>query len=246
MSAALQSGVALVTGAGRGIGRATALALAAAGYDVVALARTAAEVEATAAAARARGVRALALTADVTDAAAADRAVAAAEALGGISVLVNNAGSAPPRRPHARMPAPRWEETIATCLVAPLRLCQAVLPAMLGRGRGCLVNVASVAALQPRAGEAAYAAAKAGLLAFARALRAEVAEAGVKVVTVLPGYVDTGFVPPNRRVDRSRFLQPEDVAAAIAGAVASPARVCPAEIVLQPQRDPEAPGGGRP
>ncbi|MCK6553938.1 SDR family oxidoreductase [Candidatus Binatia bacterium] len=243
MAGSLASHVALVTGGGRGIGRATAVALAAAGCDVVVVARTASEVEATAAAVGRHGVRALALTADLADAEQLDRVAEQATALGPISILINNAGSASGRRPHARMSPSDWTRTLAVCLEAPLRLCRTVLPDMLARHRGCIVNVGSTAALRPRAGEAVYAAAKAGLLAFSRALYAEVRDHGVKVIAVMPGYVDTAFVPPNRRVDRGKFLQPDDVAAAIVAAVASPTRACPTEIVLEPLADPEGSGG---
>jgi len=245
MPGPLTSQLALITGAGRGIGRATALALAAAGCDVVLVARTAREVDSAAAEAREHGVRALALSADLTDPAQLDGAVEHAAALGPIAILVNNAGSAPPRRPHARMAPPDWERTLAICLGAPLRLCRAVLPDMLAHGRGWIVNVASTSALRPRAGEAAYAAAKAGLLAFSRALFGEVRDAGVKVISVLPGYVDTTFIPPNRRIDRGTFLQPADVAAAVVAGITSPAHACPTEIVLEPQVDPDASGGHR-
>lgn len=245
MAPALTDHVALITGAGRGIGRATALALAAQGSDVIVVARTASEVEATAAHARQHGVQALPLTADITDPEHVAGLLHQATALGPVSILVNNAGTAPPRRAHAKMRVADWERTLATCLAAPMRLCGAVLPDMLARGRGCIVNVASTTALRPRPGEAAYAAAKAGLLAFSRALFAEVRGTGVKVISVLPGYVDTAFIPPNRKVDRSAFLRPEDVAAAIVIGITSPAHACPTEIVLEPQVDPDTSGGRR-
>jgi short-subunit dehydrogenase len=113
------------------------------------------------------------------------------------------------------------------------------LPDMLVHKRGAIVNVASVAARSPHPGEAAYAAAKAGLLAFSSALFAEVRDSGIKVVTVCPGYVDTAFVPPNRRVDRGKFLRPADVAETIFDMLTFPAHACPTEIVVQPQFDPE-------
>ena len=243
MSPTLADHVALITGAGRGIGRATALALAAQGCSVILVARTGNEVEATATCARQYGVQALPLTADVTDPDQVASLLRQATAIGPISILVNNAGAAPPRRPHVRMAPSDWERTLATCLHAPLRLCAAVLPDMITRGRGSIVNIVSTSALRPRPGEAAYAAAKAGLLAFSRALFAEVRDAGVKVISVLPGYVDTAFIPPNRRIDRSTFLRPEDVAAAIVIGITSPGHACPTEILLEPQADPDAPGG---
>lgn len=245
MPGILASNAALITGGGRGIGRATALALARAGCDIVLVARTPREVDAAAAEASAYGVRTLGITADITDAAQLDDAAEKAATFGPISILVNNAGSAPPRRPHARIASADVSATLATCLEAPLQLCRLLLPGMLSRRRGWIVNVASASALRPRAGEAAYAAAKAGLLAFSRALYAEVRDAGVKVIAVLPGYVDTALVPPNRRIDRTTFLQPADVAAAIVTAVTGPAHGCSTEIILEPQADPDVPRGNR-
>ena len=114
-----------------------------------------------------------------------------------------------------------------------------LLPDMLAHRSGAIVNIASTAARAARAGEAAYAAAKAGLLAFSRALFAEVRDNGVKVVAVCPGYVDTDFIPPNRRVDRSKFLQPDDVAEAIVHVIATAPHACPTDVVLEPQFNPE-------
>ena len=119
-------------------------------------------------------------------------------------------------------------------------LTRLVLPDMLAHGRGAIINIASMAGKRGRAGEAAYAAAKFGLVGFTQSLFAEVRDHGIKVVAVYPGLVDTDLIPPNRRVDRSKFLQPSDIAAAVCDVLASPLRACPTEIVLEPQRDPEA------
>lgn len=240
MSAELTSEIALITGAGRGIGRATALRLARAGCDVALVARTRAELESVAAQAAAAGRRALVLPADVTD----DAQLAAlvekiARELGGVSILVNNAAAAPPRTAFSKSSMHEWDRVLATCLRAPLALTRLLLPDMFARRRGAIINLASIAARTERAGEAVYAAAKAGLVAFTHALFAEVRNSGVKVVAVCPGYVDTTLVPPNRRVDRSKFLQPEDVAEAIFQILTSAPRACPTEVILEPQLDPE-------
>jgi short-subunit dehydrogenase len=120
-------------------------------------------------------------------------------------------------------------------------LSRLLLPEMLAHRRGAIVNVASIAARTARAGEAAYAAAKAGLVAFTHALFAEVRDSGIKVVAVCPGYVDTAFIPPNRRIDRSKFLHPEDVAGAIFQVLTCAPRACPTEVIVEPQFDPERP-----
>jgi short-subunit dehydrogenase len=240
MAAELAHHIALVTGAGRGIGRATALHLARAGCDVALLARTRAELEAVAAEAKPYGVRTLVLAVDITDddqlAHALQQAIVQ---LGGISILINNAGVAPPRAPVGKTPLAEWDHMLATNLRAPMLLSRLVLPDMVVHQRGAIVNVTSSAARAARPGEAVYAAVTAGLLAFTHALFAEVRNRGIKVVAVCPGYVDTAFIPLNKRVDRSKFLRPDDVADAILHALMASPQACPTEVVLEPQRDPE-------
>jgi len=234
--------IALVTGASRGIGRAVALKLAGQGYDLALVARGRDDLEAVAEEVGATGVRVLCLPADITD----DRQLetmlqAVMLQLGSVSVLINNAGVAPPRAPHGKAAISEWDKMLATCLRAPMVLSHLVLPDMRAHGRGAIVNIASLTGRRVRAGEAAYAAAKAGLIAFSQALFAEVRDSGVRVVCVCPGLVDTAFIPPNRRVDRSRFLQADDVATAVSQLLDLPLRACPSELVIEPQFDPEVP-----
>jgi short-subunit dehydrogenase len=241
MADELANRVALITGASRGIGRATALRLARAGCDVALVAKSAAQLEAVALEAAEHGVRTLVLPADITDDAQVEALVQRALVqLGNVSILVNSAGVASPRRTHTKASVAAWDRMLATCLRAPMVLSHLLLPDMLAHHEGAIINIASTAAREVRPGEAVYAAAKAGLLAFTRALFAEVRNDGVKIVALCPGYVDTTFIPPNRRVDRSKFLRPEDVADAVHQVVITPPHACPTEIVLQPQFDPEA------
>jgi 3-oxoacyl-[acyl-carrier protein] reductase len=240
MIAELATHVALVTGAGRGIGRATALRLAQAGCDLALIARTESELEVVAAAASSSGVRARALPADITDDVQVECMVQRAfSELGQISILINSAGSAPPRTTINKMRVADVDRTLATCLRAPIVLSRLLLPSMLAQQRGAIVNVASSTHRSAPRGEAVYAAAKAGLIAFSRALFAETRHCGIKVAAICPGYVDTGFVPPNRRVDRTKFLRPEDVAGIIFQVLTSGPRLCPTEVILEPQFDPE-------
>jgi NAD(P)-dependent dehydrogenase (short-subunit alcohol dehydrogenase family) len=236
----LANHTALITGAGRGIGRATALRLAREGCNVALVARTAAEVEAVAAEIEPSSARAFVAVADITDDAQLESLVQRVlKDLGCVTILVNGAGVAPPRTPVVKGTMMDWDCVLATCLRAPIVLTRLLLPHMLARKSGTIINIASVAARAPRAGEAVYAAAKAGLVAFTQALFAEVRDSGIKAVAVCPSYVDTNFVPRNRRVDRSKFLRPEDVAETIAAVLAAPPNACATEVIVQPQFDPE-------
>lgn len=240
MTEELEGRIALVTGAGRGIGRAVALHLAAAGCDVALVSRTVADLESVAEQIDATGARSLVLPADVTDDAQVEALLQKTLIeLGSISILVNSAGTAPPRRVHGKAEISDWDRMLATCLRAPMVLSRLLLPDMLVHNRGAIVNIASTAARLARPGEAAYAAAKAGLLAFSHALFREVRDNGIKVVAICPGYVDTGFVPPNKHVDREKFLRPSDVAEMVVGVVSTAPHACPTEVLLEPQFDPE-------
>jgi 3-oxoacyl-[acyl-carrier protein] reductase len=239
----LRAQVALVTGAGRGIGRAIALHLARAGCPVAALARTDSELAETAAEAAADPAAApvLPLPADVTRDADLEQAVRLIiERLGRITVLVNNAGFAPPRGSVLKTSLADWDRTLATCLRAPMVLTRLVLPDMLAHGRGTIINIASIAGKHGRAGEASYAAAKFGLLGFTQSLFDEVREHGIKVSAIVPGAVDTEHEPPAAPADRARVLRPADIATAVLQVLVAPPGACSTEIVLEPLHDREA------
>jgi short-subunit dehydrogenase len=231
--------IALITGASRGIGRATALRLARAGAAIVLAARTEPDLSAVAEIIRTLGMEALVVPTDVIDDQQLEALVDATLArFGHIDLLVNNAGGGPPRTPIVKTKLMDWKWTLRVNLWATMVLTKLVLPSMIERRSGAIVNICSLAGLTGKAGEAVYAAAKFGVRGFSQSLFEEVREYGIKVSTLCPGYVDTALIPPNRRVDRSKMLSPEDVAEAVYGVVLSPARCCPLEIVLQPQHDP--------
>ena len=235
----LEGRVALITGASRGIGRATALRLAQAGVTTVLAARTEQELSAVAAMVRTSGAEALVVPTDVTNDQQLETLVNTTLArFGHLDILVNNAGGGLPRTPVVKARIVDWEWTLRVNLWATMVLTKLVLPAMIAHRSGAIVNICSLAGLTGKAGEAAYAAAKFGVRGFSQSLFEEVREYGIKVSTICPGYVDTALIPPNRRVDRSKMLSPEDVAEAVYGVVVSSARCCPLEIVLQPQHDP--------
>jgi NAD(P)-dependent dehydrogenase (short-subunit alcohol dehydrogenase family) len=185
------SKVALITGAGRGIGRAIALRLAADGLAVAVAARSKDQVHDTAAAA---GGRALPLVLDVTDAAAVAAAVErAARELGPVDVLVNNAGVAE-SAPLARTDPELWDRHFRVNVTGPYLLTRAVLPGMLERRWGRVINVASLAGLVGAPYVTAYTASKHALVGFTRALATEVSGRGVTVNALCPGYTATDMV----------------------------------------------------
>lgn len=234
--------VALVTGAGRGIGRAVALRLARAGYSLCLAARTRAELEETRRLSALPPARALIVLVDLAETDGPENLFGAAcHHFGRLDVLVNNAGWAPVRTALAKTDAQTLDRLLAVNLRAPLELARLAAPAMAARGGGTIINIASLAARRPAAGEALYAAAKAGLVAFSHAAFAELRQAGVKVAVILPGLVDTALIPENRKLERRLMLSAEDVAEAVMTVVDSPARVCLLEVVLEPQSDPLGP-----
>ncbi|HTQ24314.1 MAG TPA: SDR family oxidoreductase [Candidatus Binataceae bacterium] len=232
--------VALVTGAGRGIGRATALALARDGYALCVAARSFDELEETRRLSGLDPARSLIVLIDLAGEDSPQTLFdAVLEHFGRIDVLVNNAGWAPPRTPLVKLGTAALDRILAVNLRAPIALARLAAARMAKDGGGAIVNVASAAARNTPAGEAVYAAAKAGLIAFSRAAFAELRPSGVKLSVIIPGLVDTALIPSNKRLDRSLMLSAEDVADAVMSVVRAPARACPLEIVLEPQRNPE-------
>jgi dehydrogenase/reductase SDR family protein 4 len=234
--------VAIVTGAGRGIGRAVALALARAGYSLCLAARSRDELEETRSQSGLPLERALIVLVDLATEDAPDLLVdAALDCYGRIDVLVNNAGWAPPRTPLLKMRPADMDRMIAVNLRAPIALTRLAAAAMTSRSSGTIVNVASSAAIKAPAGEAVYAATKAALIAFTRASFNEMRQSGLKLSVIVPGLVDTALIPNNKRLDRAAMLSTGDVANVVMQIVNSPAGACPVEVTLEPQLDPERP-----
>ena len=186
----LKGKVTIVTGAGRGIGRAIAARFAEEGSAVALVARTEAEIQQAAAELTSAGHRAAAIRADVSQ--EADCAVIFRETrrqFGHVDILVNNAGILGPTKSVEEISPTEWDDVIAVNLRGPFLLSRLVLPEMYERGSGAIVNISSVAAKGAFQWNSPYAASKAGLLGFTRTLAAEAARKGVRVNAICPGPV---------------------------------------------------------
>jgi 3-oxoacyl-[acyl-carrier protein] reductase len=212
-----------VTGASRGIGRAVAERLAAGGATVVCVARGT-NADATAAAIITAGGAAEARAVDVTDAAAVEALIkGVVETHGKLDILVSNAGITRDQL-MLRMKRSDWDEVIATNLTASFTLCQAALKPMIRARSGRIIAISSVVGQMGNAGQANYAASKAGLIGFCKSLAREVASRQVTVNVVAPGLVETDMtraMTENAKTDWSaqiplgRMGTPADIAAAV-------------------------------
>jgi 3-oxoacyl-[acyl-carrier protein] reductase len=218
--------VAVVTGASRGIGRATALELAQLGVRVlVNYQRNAAAAQSVVDEIAQLGGEALAYAADVSDAVAVQEMFKTTLShWGRLDILINNAGITADA-PLVRLKPDQWQKVIDIDLTSVFLCCQAALPTMQRQHYGRIINIGSLAGLAGNVGQANYAASKAGLVGFSRALAREVACDGVTVNIVAPGYIETELLDSAAPAVRAwaleaialrRFGTPEEVAAAIA------------------------------
>jgi len=200
----LNGRTALVSGASRGIGREIALTLARAGADIALVARDTAKLDEVRSLVEGIGRRSVVIVADVTAEDAATTIVAeATAALGGISILVNNAGGNSFMSPVQGMRPAGWRKTLALNLDSVFLLTQAAIPALVASGNGSIINVASVAGLRGSPLMAHYGSAKAAVIAFTQSLSIELAAQGVRVNALVPGWIET---------DLTGFLRTEESA----------------------------------
>ena len=203
---------AVVTGAGRGIGRSIALALAQAGADVAVTARTNYEIEQLVNEIQALGHRSLAVSCDVTDSEQVTHMAATfIEGLGGIDILVNNAGNAGSHK-FSNHPDELWHRMLSINLTSVYYVTKAVVPSLIEQHYGRIINIASIASRVGGSYIAAYTAAKHGVLGLTRALAVELMPYEITVNAICPGYVNTPMTDGNVTNIAARTGMPESQA----------------------------------
>jgi NAD(P)-dependent dehydrogenase (short-subunit alcohol dehydrogenase family) len=231
--AEIRDSVAVVTGAGRGVGRAIALALAERGGRVVLCARSADDIARVADEVRERGGAAETVPGDIREEAVAQAlAKKALDAFGRIDTLVNNAGIGG-YGPVESLALESWQRVLDTNLTGAFLCSRAVLPAMRRQGSGHVIMIDSGAGKQGYANMSAYSASKFGLIGFAQALAQEVGDDGIKVCTITPGSIVSGFGSGGTR-SGAKYLLPEDVAEAVLFLIQQSERAWTQEMSLWP------------
>lgn len=210
----LKNKTALVTGAGKGIGKAIALALAKEGVNVILVARTQEEIDSVAAKVRSLRVKALAITADVADINSVNAAVEKAlSEFGAIDILINNAGIASFGK-FLELEPTDWERIIQVNLMGPYYVTRAVVPNMIERQTGDIINISSTAGLAGNALTSAYSASKFALLGLTDSLMQEMRKHNIRVTALTPSTVATDMAKELKLTDGNpdKVMQAEDMA----------------------------------
>jgi 3-oxoacyl-[acyl-carrier protein] reductase len=239
VSAPLIGQVAVVTGAARGIGEAIAVRLARMGAVVVLTARDSARLTQVKAAIEQQPGKAVVLPCDLTDA----KAVAAfgervSEQCGRCDILVNNAGVAVLRKPLVDLPVEEWDQMMNTNLRAPYLMIRSLAPMMIAARAGHIVNISSLAGKNVLPEGAAYSASKWGLNGLTYSVAEELRQYNVRVSVIAPGSVNTGFGASGSTKDRTRMVQPDDVAQVVAMLVTQAPNSFVSEVLLRPTTKP--------
>jgi len=236
-STELTGQIAVVTGAGRGIGRAISQRLAHMGATVMLVGRDAGLLDAVRAEIAARGGVAEAMPCDLRSpeaiAALGERVRADS---GRCDILVNNAGIGNQGRPLHEMPVAEWDVLMATNLRAPFLMIRSLAPLMIKGGRGHIVNISSLAGKNPLPNGAAYSASKWGLNGLTYSVAEELRPYGIRVSVVAPGSVNTGFGRSDGGKDPATKIQPEDVAAIVAMLVTQAPQSFISEVLVRPTK----------
>src|SRR5574341_986924 len=227
---------ALVTGASRGIGRAIAVMLAEEGCSVALIARSREGLEQTAESCRRHNVEAIPIALDITETTQLQAGIEeAVRKLGGLHILINNAGRGYLQSSLSADPAV-WQHVMATNLLAAMETTRLCLPHIKRQGGGSIVFIASISAKIVYAEGAAYCASKHGLLGFAGSVFEDVRRFNIKVCTICPGYVNTEMVS-GLGLNKAGVIQAQDVAEAVRMTVKFPVTSCPTEIILRSQHE---------
>jgi NAD(P)-dependent dehydrogenase (short-subunit alcohol dehydrogenase family) len=230
----LDGKVALITGAGRGIGLAIARALAAQGCDLVLAGRRLPPLEKAGRELSRQGIRTLVKTCDVRQPASVQRLAAGVrKQFRRVDILVNNAGISPASLPVSKLPYTEWKEVLDTNLTGTFLVTREILPLM--RKGSAIVNNLSIAAKKTFSGFSAYCASKQGALGFSNVLREELRPQGIRVIAVLPGATDTeiwnSFWPD---APREKMMSAETVARALVDALLLPENTTIEELLILP------------
>jgi NAD(P)-dependent dehydrogenase (short-subunit alcohol dehydrogenase family) len=223
----LEGKIALVTGAGRGLGRAGALAFAQAGADVVLVSRTRSQLEETAAAVERLGRKTLVATADARNSQEVDAAIrAGVQIFGRIDILFNNAGTNV-RKPVVELTDEDWHTIIETNVKGVFVVARAVARQMIAQRGGCIINMSSASSVVPERDKVVYASSKGAVMQFTKGLAMELAPHGIRVNAIAPGYMMTplvkGYVEGDAdrrqrilsRIPLGRVGQPEEIGGAL-------------------------------
>jgi NAD(P)-dependent dehydrogenase (short-subunit alcohol dehydrogenase family) len=237
-SQVLSGQVAVVTGAGRGIGAAIARRLAFLGAHVIVTGRTLKPLESTVADIESTGGRATARELDIRSLeSVASLAAYVGERFARTDILVNNAGVGGSAKPLHKLTPEEWEKILTTNLRGTFYTIRSFAPMMIQARSGHIVNISSLASKNPLPGGAAYAASKWGLNGLTYSVAEELRGENIRVSVVCPGSVDTGFGPAGRK-DPKKMLRPEDVAHVVAMLVTQQPQSFASEVLLRPTQKP--------
>jgi 3-oxoacyl-[acyl-carrier protein] reductase len=235
---ALAGSGAVVTGGGRGIGAAIAARLAQMGATVAVCGRTRKTLEQSVSAITKAGGRALAVACDVTEIASVEAAAARiAQDAGPVNILVNNAGIGAFSQPLHTMEPAEWDAVMNTNLRGVFYCIRVFAPGMIKEGGGHIINISSLAGKNVMANGAAYSASKWGLNGLTYSVAEELRAQNIRVSAICPGSVDTDLTPHDGK-NRSKMLQPDDVAHAVAMLVTQAPQSFVSELLIRPTQKP--------